>query len=85
MAKIKVRAKFHRNLFGYYGGLIRRNGDVFYINDASEMGKWMTKVDEKVPLTEAPKPGLPLPEIYQPREGVEPASGKGSGEERGAL
>ena len=36
---------------GFYGGALRKRGDVFQIADVSDLGSWMTRVNHDRPLT----------------------------------
>lgn len=45
---MKVKAKFSNGKFGFYGGVRRRDGDVFELEDESHFSKvWMVKIEEK--------------------------------------
>lgn len=62
---MRVKAKFNNNKFGFYGGIRRRNGDVFDLVDPKDFSEnWMIKVDQKK------KPG-PKPKVEETGEGAE--------------
>lgn len=62
---MKVKAKFINNKFGFYGGVRRRNGDVFTLDNPKDFSEvWMVKLDEKK------KPG-PKPKVDETGEGAE--------------
>lgn len=45
---MKVKAKFANGKFGFYGGVRRRDGDVFELTNQKHFSElWMVKVDEK--------------------------------------
>ena len=45
---MKVKAKFANGKFGFYGGVRRRDGDVFELSSPKHFSElWMVKVDEK--------------------------------------
>lgn len=50
---MKVKAK----VLGYFGGVRRRPGDVFEIDNESERGSWMIGVDEPLP---PPRSAMPF-------------------------
>ena len=50
---MKVKAK----ILGYFGGVRRRPGDVFEIDNESERGSWMIGVDEPLP---PPRSAMPF-------------------------
>jgi len=50
---VKVKAK----VLGYFGGVRRRPGDVFEIDNESERGSWMIGVDEPLP---PPRSAMPF-------------------------
>lgn len=47
---MKVKAVFPQGKFGFYGGLRRRDGDVFVLDDPSHFShRWMEKLEEDKP------------------------------------
>jgi hypothetical protein len=50
---VKVKAK----ILGYFGGVRRRPGDVFEIDNESERGSWMIGVDDPLP---PPRSAMPF-------------------------
>jgi hypothetical protein len=45
---MKVKAKFPVGKFGFYGGVRRRDGDVFEIESPKHFSeKWMVKIEDK--------------------------------------
>lgn len=45
---MKVRANFADGKFGFYGGVRRRNGDVFELSNSKDFSSlWMVKLEEK--------------------------------------
>lgn len=63
---MKVRAFFPANKFGFYGGVRRRDGNVFELSDPSHFSEsWMVNLDED---NEKPK-GKPGPKPKAKAEG----------------
>tara|TARA_R110001583_G_scaffold91527_2_gene233582 strand:+ start:3412 stop:3717 length:306 start_codon:yes stop_codon:yes gene_type:complete len=50
---VKVKAK----ILGYFGGVRRRPGDIFEIDNEEQRGSWMIGVDEPLPT---PKEAMPF-------------------------